>query len=151
MARRTFVVGRHHRDLRPLVRGPGAHVRFAKTSRILAELAGGHGDRTWEKRVRELVRPDVLTLDDFAMRQLSAAQADELYELVSERQERSLIITSNRAPSDWYPLFPNPVVAESLLDRLINTSHQIIMNGPSYRPDKRPKNLTDKPAKPSAK
>jgi DNA replication protein DnaC len=56
----------------------------------------------------ELVRPDVLILDDFAMRQLSAAQADDLYELVSERQGRSLIITSNRALSDWYPLFPTP-------------------------------------------
>ncbi|MFE5591165.1 ATP-binding protein [Streptomyces sp. NPDC056549] len=40
--------------------------------------------------------------------------------------------------------FPNPVVAESLLDRLINTSHQVIMNGPSYRPNKRPRNPTDK-------
>jgi DNA replication protein DnaC len=38
----------------------------------------------------------------------------------------------------WYPLFPNPVVAESLLDRLINNSHQVFMNGPSYRPNKRP-------------
>ncbi|MFE8989962.1 ATP-binding protein [Streptomyces collinus] len=46
--------------------------------------------------------------------------------MVSEQQRRSLIITSNRTPSDWYPLFPNPVVAESLLDRLINTSHQVI-------------------------
>ncbi len=122
----------------------GAHVRFAKTSRILADLAGGHADRTREKRIRELIRPDVLILDDFAMRQLSAAQADDLYELVSERQGRSLIITSNRAPSEWHPLFPNPVVAESLLDRLINTSHQVIMNGPSYRPNKRPRNSTDK-------
>ncbi|WP_329013546.1 IS21-like element helper ATPase IstB [Streptomyces sp. NBC_00690] len=126
-----------------------ANVRFAKTSRILADLAGRHADRTWDKRIRELVRPDVLILDDFAMRQLGAAQAADLYELVSERQGRSLIITSNRAPSDWYPLFPNPVVAESLLDRLINTSHQVIMNGPSYRPNKRPKNPTDRPAKPT--
>ena len=38
----------------------------------------------------------------------------------------------------WYPLFPNPVVAESLLDRLINNSHQCFMNGPSYRPNKSP-------------
>jgi hypothetical protein len=29
-------------------------------------------------------------------------------------------------------------VAESLLDRLINTSHQIFMNGPSYRPNNKP-------------
>lgn len=92
--------------------------------------------------MRELIRPDVLILDDFAMRQMTAAQADDLYELVSERQGRSLIITS-----DWYPLFPNPVVAESLLDRLINTSHQVIMNGPSYRPNKRPKNPSEKPGR----
>ncbi|WP_282613025.1 ATP-binding protein [Streptomyces sp. GESEQ-35] len=74
---------------------PGAHVRFAKTSRILAGLAGGHADRTWDERIRELVRPDVLILDDFTMRQLNATQADDLYESVSERQGRSLIITSN--------------------------------------------------------
>ncbi|WP_308461175.1 hypothetical protein [Streptomyces sp. Ru62] len=42
----------------------------------------------------------------------------------------------------------NPVVAESLLDRLINASHQVIMNGPSYRPNKRPKGPTEKPDKP---
>src|SRR5262249_49589475 len=70
----------------------GANVRFAKTSRVLADLAGGHADRTWDRRLRELVRPDVLILDDFAMRQLTAAQADDLYELVSERQGRSLIL-----------------------------------------------------------
>jgi len=118
----------------------GAEVRFAKTSRVLADLAGGHADRTWTKRLAELVRPGLLILDDFAMRELSAIQADDLYELVSERARtgRSLIITSNRSPVDWYPLFPNPVVAESLLDRLINTSHQVFMNGPSYRPRKSP-------------
>ncbi|CAM5647712.1 hypothetical protein GCM10010261_19650 [Streptomyces pilosus] len=32
----------------------GAHVRFARTSRILADLAAGHANRVWEKRVREL-------------------------------------------------------------------------------------------------
>jgi DNA replication protein DnaC len=60
-------------------------------------------------------------LDDFAMRELTAPQADDLYELISERATRgaSMVLTSNRQPSDWYPLFPNPVVAESLLDRLI--------------------------------
>ena len=116
----------------------GAEVRFAKTSRALAELAGGHADGTWTRRLRELTRPAVLVLDDFAMRELTPAQADDLYELITERASRSLILTSNRSPVDWYPLFPNPVVAESLLDRLINNSHQLFMNGASYRPHKRP-------------
>ena len=118
----------------------GADVRFTKTSRALADLAGGHADRSWPRRLAELARPDLLILDDFGMRELTAQQADDLYELISERAQagRSMITTSNRSPVDWYPLFPNPVVAESLLDRMINTSHQVFMNGPSYRPNKRP-------------
>jgi DNA replication protein DnaC len=124
----------------------GALVRFTKTSRALADLAGGHADRSWNKRLGELVRPDLLILDDFAMRELTTVQADDLYELISERtrEAKSLVLTSNRSPVDWYPLFPNPVVAESLLDRLINTSHQVFMNGPSYRPNKRPRSTATK-------
>ena len=121
----------------------GAEARFAKTSRILAELAGGHADGTWTRRLRELARPAVLVLDDFAMRELTPTQADDLYELINERVGRSLILTSNRAPLDWYPLFPNPVVAESLLDRLINNSHQLLMAGASYRPRTRPGRVVD--------
>lgn len=118
----------------------GGEVRFAKTSRVLTDLAGGHADRTWGARAREYTRPAVLILDDFAMREHTTAQADDLYELISERavNRRPVILTSNRQPVDWYPLFPNPVVAESLLDRLINNSHQVLMAGPSYRPRKRP-------------
>lgn len=118
----------------------GAEARFIKTSRALADLAGGRADHSWHRRLRDLAKPAVLILDDFAMRELTAPQADDLYELVSERtsNHRSMIFTSNRRPADWYPLFPNPVVAESLLDRLINNSHQIFMNGASYRPNKRP-------------
>ena len=73
------------------------------------------------------------------MRDFTATQADDLYELVTERAGRPLIITANRAATDWYPLFPNPVVAESVLDRVINTAHHIHLDGRSYRPNKRPK------------
>lgn len=124
----------------------GGDVRFAKTSRFLADLAGGHADRTWGKRIRDYTKPLVLILDDFAMREHTAMHADDLYELISERAVagKPLILTSNRQPKDWYGLFPNPVVAESLLDRLINTSHQVLMDGPSYRPRKRPRaSITD--------
>lgn len=117
-----------------------AEVRFTKTSRMLAHLAGGHADHSFDRRLTELTRPALLILDDFGMREHTPGQADDLYELITARAAagKSLVITSNRSPVDWYPLFPNPVVAESLLDRLINSSHQVFMNGASYRPNKRP-------------
>ena len=119
----------------------GHDVAFTTCSRLLAELAGGHADRSFEARLRKLAKTTVLICDDFAMREFTPAQADDLYELLSERvgrPGRSLILTSNRSPSDWYPLFPNPVVGESILDRVINTSHHLLLEGKSYRPRRRP-------------
>ncbi len=53
---------------------------FTKTSRLLADLAGGHADRTWGARLRRWAKPDLLVLDDFAMRDLTAGQADDIYD-----------------------------------------------------------------------
>jgi DNA replication protein DnaC len=117
----------------------GFSVRFAKTSRLLAELAGGHADHTWEQRLGRLARVDLLILDDFGLREFTVQQGDDFYELVSERHKTgSMVLTSNRTPTDWYGLFPNPVVAEGVLDRLVNCAHHVLMQGKSYRPNKRP-------------
>ena len=116
----------------------GYNVLFTKTSRLLSDLAGGHADRSFESRLARWARPAVLVLDDFAMREFTLVQADDLYELITERQGKPSIFTANRAATDWYSLFPNPVVAESILDRIVNVAHHIPMEGRSYRPTKRP-------------
>ena len=61
-----------------------------------------------ETRLKAWTRPSVLILDDLAMREFTPGQADDLYELVTDRTKKSLIITANRAANDWYSLFPNP-------------------------------------------
>jgi DNA replication protein DnaC len=117
----------------------GYTVLFAKTSRMLADLGAGHLDGTWEERLRRYLKPHLLICDDFAMRDFTAQQSEDLYELVGERvRAGSTITTANRAPVDWYPLFPNPVLVEGILDRLLNSAHQILMAGRSYRPQQRP-------------
>ena len=88
-----------------------------------------------------------MVFDDFAMREFTCAQADDLYELVTERPGRASIITANRAAADWYSLFPNPVVAESILDRIVNAAHHVHMDGKSYRPNSPPLATTKARAK----
>jgi DNA replication protein DnaC len=116
----------------------GYSVLFTKTSRLLADLAGGHADRSFESRLARWARPSVVVFDDFAMRDFTLAQADDLYEVVTERAGKPSIFTANRQASDWYTLFPNPVVAESILDRIANSAHHVHMDGKSYRSNKRP-------------
>ena len=87
--------GRRREDLHHPGPGPPgdprtAHeVRFAKTSRVLADLAGGRADHTWDKRLRAWARPAVVICDDFGLRELTPAQADDLYELITERSGKS--------------------------------------------------------------
>ena len=120
-------------------RDNGYRVEFIKTSRLLSDLGGGRADGTWEGRLRHYLLPPLLIIDDFAMREYTTQQADDLYELISERTRAgSIIVTSNRAPQDWYPLFPNPVLAEGALDRLLGRAHHLVLQGRSYRQLQRP-------------
>ena len=87
----------------------GYAVLFSKTGHLLRDLAGGRADATWEQRLRRYLKPDLLILDDFALKKFSVAQAEDLYELIDARVGRaSLIVTSNRSPQDWVPALPQP-------------------------------------------
>ena len=112
----------------------GYNVLFSKASRLLSDLGGGRADDTWEKRLRRYLKPDLLILDDFAMKELTKSQAEDFYELIDQRYRRgSMIVTANRSPKDWHSLFPSPMIAERALDRLINCSHIITLTGKSYQ------------------
>ncbi|MGA9775701.1 MAG: IS21-like element helper ATPase IstB [Candidatus Dormiibacterota bacterium] len=117
----------------------GHTVLFTKTTAMLRDLAGGRADGSWEPRLRRYLQSDVLILDDFGMREFTPTQAEDLYELICERYRAgSMVVTSNRSPRDWYALFPNPVLAESALDRLVNSAHHVTLRGRTYRPLRRP-------------
>jgi transposase len=40
---------------------------------------------------------------------------------------------SNRGIEDWQGLFPDPIIANSAMDRIAHNAHQIVMTGESYR------------------
>ena len=41
--------------------------------------------------------------------------------------------TSNRDASEWLPLMTDPLLAQSAIDRLTSTCHELIVEGDSYR------------------
>jgi DNA replication protein DnaC len=49
-----------------------------------------------------------------------------------------MVFTSNRRVEEWQALFPDPVFANSVLDRLAHNAHQLVIEGESYRKKKRP-------------
>lgn len=117
----------------------GYTVLFVKASQMFRKLAASRADHTWEEKIRTYTRVDLLLVDDFGLKNLTPAQADDISEIVSERYLKGgMLFTSNRRVDEWLELFPDPVFANSVLDRLAHNAHQLMLEGDSYRRTKRP-------------
>jgi len=124
----------------------GLQVRFYRADTMLKELRQSRADNSTEKTLRALISPDLLIIDDFGLRRLNAEQSSDFYEVVIERHRRaSTIVTSNREVEEWIPLFDDPILAQSALDRLAHNAYQVVIEGESYRGRQRPDQTTPKP------
>lgn len=101
---------------------------------LFSELASADLQNKLPQLLRRLLTVDLLLIDDFGFKTIDQASAERLYAVVDGRfRAKSIILTSNRAMTDWPGLFPDPVVANAILDRIAHTSHQIVIKGQSYR------------------
>lgn len=117
----------------------GRSVLFLKAVKFFRTLQASRADNSWEVELRRMLAPDLLIIDDFGLKPMTMMQAEDFYEVVAEGHLRgSIIVTSNRPPSDWLALFPDPVMANSALDRLAHNAHHLVMKGDSYRRKMRP-------------
>jgi len=117
----------------------GREVVFLRADRLLHQLHQSRADHSTDKLFRRLLAPDLLIVDDFALRRLDAQQSSDFYEVILERHRRaSTILTSNRSIDEWIPLFEDPVLAQSAIDRLAHNAYQVVMEGESYRKRQRP-------------
>ena len=112
----------------------GRDVLMIRADLLLRELLQSRADHTTSKTMRKFISPDLLILDDFGLRRLDALQSSDLYELIIERHKQaSTLFTSNRGVEEWIPLFDDPILAQSALDRLAHNAHQVVVDGESYR------------------
>lgn len=118
----------------------GYSVLFVRADKLFESLKLSILDGSHDRTLRYYLKYDLLVIDDFAIRALSRDEANDLYELIIERYElKSSIFTSARAPEEWQSLFPDPILANSALDRLAHSSYQVLMDGPSIRKQNSPK------------
>jgi DNA replication protein DnaC len=112
----------------------GFDVLFVNTHKMLQHLHGGRADGTWAKRLQLYLRPELLVLDDFGLKPLVDPAPSDLYDVMNERYEvGSILVTSNRAPTEWPDLFGNPLLASAGLDRLAHHAETVVITGRSFR------------------
>lgn len=112
----------------------GLRVRVSPIHQLLGDLQASRADGSYGRKMLKLSTTDLLVLDDFGLRALSAQAVDDLYEIIDRRYERrSLGITSNRSLEEWGEVFGNGLLASAALDRLTHHVQMLTITGRSYR------------------
>jgi len=112
----------------------GYKVLFTSTHDMLSQLNAGRADGTYQRRLNNYLKPDLLIIDDFGLKPLRPPGPEDLYDVISHRYEQgSILLTSNRSPTEWFELFTDPLLASAALDRLLHAAQAIIITGDSFR------------------
>jgi DNA replication protein DnaC len=114
-------------------------VLMTRADRLFKRFKAARLDNTLEAEMRKLAGVQLLIIDDFALQPLDATATADCYELCVERHQRATtVVTSNRTPDEWLAMMADPLLAQSAVDRLVSTAHELVIEGESYRRRQKP-------------
>jgi len=109
-------------------------IQYFRVNRLLTDLSIARGDGTYNRRMKQLKKLDLLILDDWGLAPLDAIAGRDLLEVIEDRcTERSTMIVSQLPVAQWHPLFADVTVGDAVLDRLVNDAYRIPLVGESMR------------------
>ena len=109
-------------------------VRFYSAAALLSMLEKAAREDALEARLKEINKYQLLIIDEIGYLPFSPAAAHLLFQVVARRYaKKSVMITSNRPPSEWHLIFADQAASTSLLDRILHHSTSLSILGSSYR------------------
>lgn len=112
----------------------GYRVRFTTAASLVHELMEARDEKRLLRFQKHLAGFELLIVDELGFVPLSKTGAEMLFEIFSQRYERSAtMVTSNLPFNEWTEILGSERLTGALLDRLTHHVHILEMNGESYR------------------
>jgi DNA replication protein DnaC len=121
----------------------GKRVRFYTAANLIHELTEARDERRRRRRQTQLMKQDLIVLDEVGFVPFSPQGSQLLFQFCSERYLRgSVIFTTNLEFPRWTEVFGDPQLTGALLDRITHQCHTpalacgasvIECHGDSYR------------------
>lgn len=116
--------------------GAGHRVYFTTAADLAKRCKRAALEGRWATAMRFFCGPRLLVIDEFAYaRHNPDPEANAaLFEVISRRYlKSSTIVTSHAGIASWGERLADPMLAASLLDRLLHRGIVVAIDGPSYR------------------
>ena len=112
----------------------GYRTTYINTARMFKKFKLAKVDGTYLKELNKLIKIDLLILDDFGLQAFDNHARETLMDIIDERHNKtSTIMTSQIPVSGWHDIIGEGTIADAILDRIVNSSHRINLEGESLR------------------
>ncbi len=112
----------------------GRSVRYVTLSALVNELVEAADERRLSKLVARYGRVELLLLDELGYVKLDTRGAELLFQILTEREEKSSVATASNLPfSEWGKVISDARLVAAIVDRLTFNAHIIETGTESYR------------------
>jgi DNA replication protein DnaC len=112
----------------------GYSVRYYHTARFLLTLNRARQDGSYLQSLRSISKIELLILDDWMRDPIPISAAQDLLEVVDDRFGHSATVIASQVPiPDWHARFPDPTLADAILDRCVHNAYRLVLQGDSQR------------------
>lgn len=107
---------------------------YQNTARMFKKMKLCKIDGTYLKELNKILKVELLILDDFGLQSFDNNAREALMDIIDERHGKSSTIIASQIPvSAWYDIIGESTIADAILDRIVNSSHRIKLDGESMR------------------
>ncbi len=88
------------------------------------EIQDAKAENRYSKFMLALQNIKLLILDDIGLKPYSLEESRDILEIAESRYNKSSTILSGQVShTKWYKLFPDPTIADAIMDRVIHNSY----------------------------
>lgn len=112
-------------------------VKYFRLPRLLESLRISHADGSYQKKLDQISKTNLIILDDWGIDQLERDSRRDILELLEDRVGiTSTVITTQLPVEHWHHYIGDGTLADAICDRVLHNSYQFSIKGESMRKKK---------------
>lgn len=102
----------------------GYSVRYYRIPELLLEIQEAKNENHYCRYMSSLQSIKLLILDDIGLKSYTLEESRDILEITESRYNKaSTILSGQVSHTKWYDLFPDPTIADAIMDRIIHNSY----------------------------
>ena len=104
-------------------------VKYFRIPELLLEIQEAKSENRYSRFMTQIKNIRLLILDDIGLKSYTLEESRDILEIAESRYNKtSTVLSGQISHTQWYELFPDPTIADAIMDRVIHNSYIITLD-----------------------